>query len=933
MITFFAPPARCAPALALEVNRPVHSSTTSTPCVPHGISAGLRTAYTLMRSPLTIRSPPSADTVPGNLPCAVSYWVRCALVAASPRSLIATTWISLAAAGLVDRAQDVAADAAVAVDRDLDRHDCSWFAGARPDSDGETAILARAAAPAQVSAASGPAQSRDPAASPGASLLAAQSPRDKLEAMRNLLIALLLFSFASQACAWGPAATASSPTWRRGNCVRRRSRKPGACSPAKPSRPWPACPPGPTNCARQAEARPRDIRALALRQFPRGQCAVRARARLRRMATASSPRSIASSWRLADRRRPDAERREALKFLVHFVGDVHQPLHASSRPDKGGNDFQVSLRGKGSNLHSRLGLADHRSGERATRSEPPMRDLLADRRRCPPTRRAAPIGRRWTGRWRPAAWSTTATSIRRRTSSTTTTSTRSGRWSRQRLRQAGARLADMLNFALAPRPRPRLDERRRHEPRRANDCPFHHADTGTWSYRGRRSRHARGRDHRSGARLRREGPRAPARPPRRRCSTRAREHGLRGALDPGNARPRRPPVGRRLAAATSAPARQIGIGAGIRDVQATLQADLQPRARISRSTARSSTACSPTASASRSARSRSQVIATPGPHQRQPELSDRRRRVRRRLAVHARRRHRALRFPRRRRRRPVRLDPSPVRPARRDPRVRLPRLRPGRPRSRRADHASARRRPATSMCAPTPAKPSSSTLRRTRDATLGDAGADHSRGAGQHPRRRAARARGQRRALPEAAARQVVAAILGHGACHRTGFLRPARTAIRSPTRSTGCLRGRSEVRAGRAARPGQAAPPAQRAVRAHRPPIRARPAASTPRCRWIRRPPARAWSAASSSPSCERHFGADFPRLAYVRAQKRDALPATSRSRSSTCSRARCWTREQAQRALRPASTTPMSRARWPSAAINVLVQKVARDPPTARA
>lgn len=47
---------------------------------------------------------------------------------------------------------------------------------------------------------------------------------------------------------------------------------------------------------------------------------------------------------LADRRQPDAARRDALKFLVHFVGDAHQPLHASDRADKGGNDFQVSLR-------------------------------------------------------------------------------------------------------------------------------------------------------------------------------------------------------------------------------------------------------------------------------------------------------------------------------------------------------------------------------------------------------------------------------------------------------------------------------------------------------------------------------------------------------------------------------------------------------------
>jgi hypothetical protein len=54
---------------------------------------------------------------------------------------------------------------------------------------------------------------------------------------------------------------------------------------------------------------------------------------------------------LSDRKRGDAERREALKFLVHFVGDVHQPLHAGYADDRGGNDYQVNVRGKGSNLH------------------------------------------------------------------------------------------------------------------------------------------------------------------------------------------------------------------------------------------------------------------------------------------------------------------------------------------------------------------------------------------------------------------------------------------------------------------------------------------------------------------------------------------------------------------------------------------------------
>jgi hypothetical protein len=54
---------------------------------------------------------------------------------------------------------------------------------------------------------------------------------------------------------------------------------------------------------------------------------------------------------LGDRSQSDSARREALKFVVHFVGDVHQPLHAGYRDDKGGNTYQVQFDGKGSNLH------------------------------------------------------------------------------------------------------------------------------------------------------------------------------------------------------------------------------------------------------------------------------------------------------------------------------------------------------------------------------------------------------------------------------------------------------------------------------------------------------------------------------------------------------------------------------------------------------
>ena len=47
---------------------------------------------------------------------------------------------------------------------------------------------------------------------------------------------------------------------------------------------------------------------------------------------------------LADRSQPLEARRDALKFIVHFVGDVHQPMHANNHDDLGGNRYQVSLR-------------------------------------------------------------------------------------------------------------------------------------------------------------------------------------------------------------------------------------------------------------------------------------------------------------------------------------------------------------------------------------------------------------------------------------------------------------------------------------------------------------------------------------------------------------------------------------------------------------
>jgi hypothetical protein len=51
---------------------------------------------------------------------------------------------------------------------------------------------------------------------------------------------------------------------------------------------------------------------------------------------------------------PPAEQLLAFKFLIHFVGDLHQPLHASDHADRGGNCIALSPSpdGHSTNLHA-----------------------------------------------------------------------------------------------------------------------------------------------------------------------------------------------------------------------------------------------------------------------------------------------------------------------------------------------------------------------------------------------------------------------------------------------------------------------------------------------------------------------------------------------------------------------------------------------------
>lgn len=46
------------------------------------------------------------------------------------------------------------------------------------------------------------------------------------------------------------------------------------------------------------------------------------------------------------------DKRLALRFVVHIIGDLHQPLHAGGGNDRGGNDMKVSWFGRSTNLHS-----------------------------------------------------------------------------------------------------------------------------------------------------------------------------------------------------------------------------------------------------------------------------------------------------------------------------------------------------------------------------------------------------------------------------------------------------------------------------------------------------------------------------------------------------------------------------------------------------
>ncbi|MBM4113824.1 MAG: S1/P1 nuclease [Phycisphaerae bacterium] len=157
---------------------------------------------------------------------------------------------------------------------------------------------------------------------------------------------------------------------------------------------------------------------------------------------------------LADTTKPKAERVEALKFVLHFVGDVHQPLHVSYADDLGGNKLSLKSFGKKSNLHKVWDtdlidreLSRMRSGGWAVLSAN-LREAIKPEQRT-----------KWASSRDPLQWANESLAITR----TIYANPPQGngdvddayftRWMptvNERLQMAGVRLAVLLDEALAP---------------------------------------------------------------------------------------------------------------------------------------------------------------------------------------------------------------------------------------------------------------------------------------------------------------------------------------------------------------------------------------------------------------------------------------------------------------------------------------------------
>jgi nuclease S1 len=157
---------------------------------------------------------------------------------------------------------------------------------------------------------------------------------------------------------------------------------------------------------------------------------------------------------LADRDAPRARRRQALRFFVHLVQDLHQPMHVADRGDRGGNSLQLrSGRFETTNLHQLWDSGLFRSRYREHGEANLVRDLSAMAEQ--------PEARRWT-RGRVEDWADESLELGRRayrlpgTDRTLRPGDEIGRdyieanlpAALERLARSGVRLADLLNEIL-----------------------------------------------------------------------------------------------------------------------------------------------------------------------------------------------------------------------------------------------------------------------------------------------------------------------------------------------------------------------------------------------------------------------------------------------------------------------------------------------------
>ena len=153
---------------------------------------------------------------------------------------------------------------------------------------------------------------------------------------------------------------------------------------------------------------------------------------------------------LIDAKSTALQKREAVAFLVHFVADVHQPLHVGRGADRGGNSIELKWFRASSNLHQ---IWDEKLIEMERLS---YREYARFIDKASEEQKVA-----W-GRVGLLGWAEESKALR--TQVYNFPSTRARNWEynyryqmmpivHERLQQAGVRLAALLNESLRPLPK------------------------------------------------------------------------------------------------------------------------------------------------------------------------------------------------------------------------------------------------------------------------------------------------------------------------------------------------------------------------------------------------------------------------------------------------------------------------------------------------